>query len=102
VTAVIRVTVYGKRECHLCDEVKATLLAVQREVRFDLHEVDIEATPELRERYQERVPLVFVNGRLAFKFRMDEASLRRRLAREGLIGRLKDRLGALRPGHRRG
>jgi glutaredoxin len=81
---VIRVAVYGKRECALCDEVKATLLAVRTEIPFVLDEVDIEATPELREAYEERIPLVFVNGRLAFKFRVDEAALRHRLARERL------------------
>lgn len=93
-TAVIRVTVYSKRECHLCDEVKATLLAVRRDGPFDLDEVDIEAMPALRERYAERVPLVFIDGRLAFKFR--------RLAGARLIGRLKDRVGGLLPRHRPG
>jgi len=39
---VIRVAVYGKRECALCDEVKATLLAVRTEIPFVLDEVDIE------------------------------------------------------------
>ena len=99
---MIRVTVYSKRECHLCDEVKTTLLAVRRDVPFDFDEVDIEATPELQERYAERVPLVFINGRLAFKFRMDETALRRRLAGARLIGRLKDRFEGLLPTHRRG
>ncbi len=88
-SGVIRVVAYGKRECALCDEVKATLLAVRREIPFELDEVDIEATPELREAYEERIPLVFVNGRLAFKFRVDEAALRRRLVRERLAERLR-------------
>ncbi len=79
---MIRVEVYSKRDCSLCDEVKATLLKVGREIPFDLHEIDIESTPELYETYKERIPLIFVNGRPAFKFRVDEAALRRRLARE--------------------
>jgi glutaredoxin len=79
---VIEVELYGKRECGLCDEVKATLLKVRREVPFDLREVDIESDPALHEAYKERIPLVFVNGRLAFKVRVDEAALRRRLRRE--------------------
>ncbi len=95
-TGVIRVAVYGKRECALCDEVKATLLAVRTEIPFVMDEVDIEATPELREAYKDRIPLVFVNGRLAFKFRVEEAALRRRLARE----RLAERLRACPPGGR--
>jgi hypothetical protein len=62
--------------------VKATLLRVRSEIPFDLREVDIESAPALYEAYRERIPLVFVNGRPAFKFRVDEEDLRRRLARE--------------------
>lgn len=79
---MIRVEIYGKRDCGLCDHVKATVLKVQREVPFELREIDIEADPRLRQAYRERIPLVFVNGRLAFKYRVDEGALRRRLARE--------------------
>lgn len=86
---MIRVEVYGKADCPLCDEVKAVLRRVQREIPFDLGEVDIEASPALRETYKERVPLVFVNGRLAFKFRVDEAAVRRRLVRERLLASLR-------------
>jgi glutaredoxin len=78
---VIQVDVYTKRECCLCDEAKATLLRVQRDLPFALHEIDIESTPALYERYKERIPLVAVNGHIAFKFRVDETALRRRLTR---------------------
>ena len=78
---MIRVEIYGKRDCCLCDEAKAALLKVQREIPFELHEIDIESTPELYERYKERIPLVFINERLAFKFRVDEEAARRWLAR---------------------
>lgn len=92
---MIRVEVYGKAHCALCDELKAVLRRVQREIPFDLDEVDIEAAPELWGTYKERVPLVFVNGRLAFKFRVDEAPVRRRLAREQLSASLRGRLRGL-------
>lgn len=86
---MIRVELYGKRDCGLCEEVKATLAKVQREIPFALFEIDIESAPELHTTYKERIPLVFVNGRLAFKFRVDEVGLRRRLARERLAEPLK-------------
>jgi len=79
---VIRVEVYGKRDCCLCDDVKATLLKVRRDIPFDLREIDIESSPELYTTYAERIPVVLVNGRIAFKFRVEEAALRRRLERE--------------------
>ncbi|MBI4269838.1 MAG: glutaredoxin family protein [Candidatus Rokubacteria bacterium] len=84
---MIRVDVYSRRGCCLCDEAKAVLLRVQRDVPFELREVDIEASPELSEAYGERIPLVFVEGRPAFKFRVDEAALRRRLAAAGAVSR---------------
>ncbi len=85
---MIRVDLYGAPDCGLCDEVKATLLRVRREIPFELHEVDITATPELAETYRERIPLVWINGRLAFKFRVDEAGLRCRLLRDRWAARL--------------
>ncbi len=86
---MLRVEVYGKRECCLCDDVKATLLRVRRDLPFELREIDIESTPELYAAYKERIPLLFVNGRLAFKFRVDETALRRRLLGEA-AGRGRD------------
>ena len=41
---MIRVELYGKRDCCLCDDVKATLLKVRRDIPFDLHEIDIESS----------------------------------------------------------
>ena len=80
---MIRVELYGKRDCCLCDDVKATLAKVRRDIPFDFHEIDIESSPELYATYAERIPLVLVNGGIAFKFRVEEAALRRRLGREG-------------------
>jgi hypothetical protein len=79
---MIRVVVYGKHGCCLCDEVKAVLRRVQRDLPFELREVDIESSPRLAAAYAERIPLVVVNGRPAFKFRLTEEALRRRLCRE--------------------
>jgi glutaredoxin len=94
---MMRVEVYGKRDCGLCDELKATLCRVRREIAFDLSEIDIESTPQLYEAYKERIPVVFIDGRLAFKVQVDEATVRRRLARERLVdweGGDKGRAGA--------
>ena len=79
---MIRVAVYGKRDCCLCDEAKATLVRVRHEVAFDLCEVDRESAPGLYATYKERIPRIVIDGRPAFKFRVGEQALRRRLARE--------------------
>ncbi|MFQ5828430.1 MAG: glutaredoxin family protein [Candidatus Methylomirabilia bacterium] len=79
---MIRVEVYSKPDCSLCEEVKATLLKVRREIPFELEEIDVESRPEVYETYKDRIPLVLINGRRAFKFWVDEEALRRRLSRE--------------------
>ena len=78
---MLRVEIYSKRDCCLCDQAKAVLDRVRAEVPFELVEVDIEGNPELMERFRTEIPVVFVGGRKAFKYRIDETELRRRLAR---------------------
>ena len=41
--------------------------------------MDVDADPDLREEYGERVPYVLVEGRPAFKFRVDPDEARRKL-----------------------
>ena len=65
--------------CHLCDEAHEVLEEVRAEVGFDLVQVDITGDPELEAEYREQIPVVFVAGRKAFKFRVDPDELRRRL-----------------------
>ena len=78
---MLRVEIYSKRDCCLCDEAKAVLDRVRAEVPFELVEVDIEGDAQLMERFRTEIPVIFVGGRKAFKYRVDEAELRRRLAR---------------------
>jgi glutaredoxin len=77
------VELYGKPDCCLCDEAKRVLRRVQHEVPFELREIDISGDAALERAYGEQIPVVMVAGRKAFKFRVDEAELRRRLARQG-------------------
>jgi len=77
---VIDVVLYSKAGCHLCDEMKAVVLGVQREIPFALEVVDIGADPALEAAYGSQVPVLVIGGRKAFKYRVDAVSLRRRLA----------------------
>ena len=74
------VVLYGKEDCHLCDEARAVLERVRVDVPFDLVERDIEQDDALHRRYLERIPVVEMAGEEAFEFFVDEAELRRRLA----------------------
>ena len=79
---MIRVEIYSKSDCPLCDEAKAVLLEVRRDVEFELVEVDITLDPALFERYRCDIPVVFVNAKKAFKHRLEARAGRERLARE--------------------
>lgn len=74
------VVVYSREGCHLCDIVKETLAEVQCQAEFTWREVDIDADPELRQKYNDEVPVVFIDGRKAFKYRMDGRKFLKALA----------------------
>jgi glutaredoxin len=74
------VVVYSRKECHLCEVVKETLERLQKEADFNWREVDIDADAELRQKYTDEVPVVFIDGRKAFKYRMGEHEFLRVLA----------------------
>jgi hypothetical protein len=61
---------------------RAVVEAVGREVPLLLEEVDVDRDAALAAAYGEEVPVLCVNGRKAFKYRVDPAALRARLARE--------------------
>ncbi len=77
----IKVEIYSKSDCHLCDEAKSVLLKVQQEIPFDFFEVDITKNRKLFTEYKEQIPVVFICGKKAFKFRVNEKELRRQLLR---------------------
>ena len=73
------VTLYGRPECHLCDDARAALKHMQASTPFDLHEVDIETDDALFKRYLERIPVVALDGEELFDHFVDEEALRRKL-----------------------
>lgn len=76
--ATLDVVLYTRRGCHLCDDAHELL------VRHGLRPkpVDIDADPELRQRYNECVPVVVIDGKERFRGRIDERLLRRLLAQD--------------------
>jgi len=50
--------------------VKETLAQIQPRAEFQWREVDIDLDPELRQKYNDQVPVVFIDGRQAFKYHM--------------------------------
>jgi glutaredoxin len=80
-SASARVVLYGRDGCHLCDQARTMLERVREETGEGFDEVDIDADPELRERYGELVPVVTVDGVQQGYWRIESARVRAALAR---------------------
>ena len=81
--STVRITLYSRPGCHLCEAMRDVADAVAREVGAELEEVDVDADPVVAARYDLEVPVLCVNGEKAFSIRVTPDLLRRRLAAEG-------------------
>jgi len=61
---MIRVTLYGKADCHLCDEALEELEALAAGYGFDVEKVDITRDEQLYARFQHVIPVIDVEGML--------------------------------------
>jgi len=91
-SAPVELVLYTKPGCHLCEEMKAVVDRVIETVgdgRASLREVDISRDAALRDQYGGQIPVLFVNGRKAFKYRLTERALRDRLKKEAGLRRIE-------------
>ncbi len=75
-------TFYTKDDCHLCDVAMEIVLKVNKTLEFNIEKVDITATEELMNEFGEKIPMIYVNGKPAFKYKVDEVSLIEKIKRE--------------------
>ena len=73
------VVVYSRKGCHLCEVVKESLGKLSRHGGFTWSEIDVDTNIELRRQFNDEVPVVFIDGRKAFKYHMDEREFLRKL-----------------------
>ncbi|HME90588.1 MAG TPA: glutaredoxin family protein [Myxococcaceae bacterium] len=82
----MKVEIYSKPDCPLCEEAKRVLLEVQRRVPFQLSEVNIEGDASLFQRYRYDIPVIFIDGHKSFKHRVEARDLERRLQHAAGMG----------------
>jgi glutaredoxin len=70
-----KLILYSRQDCCLCDEMKAVIRAAALKVPLDLEEIDTDASTELREKFGDEAPVLFIDGRKAFKYRVTEREL---------------------------
>jgi glutaredoxin len=75
-----KITLYTRAGCCLCEDAKRVLEAVRGRASFDLDEIDIDNNAELRRAYNDEVPVIAINGSKAFKYRVTEQELLKKLA----------------------
>jgi hypothetical protein len=74
-----RLQLLTRADCHLCEIAAETLTRIGAEAGLVPQAVDVDADPELRAEYGDRVPVVLLDGREHSYFTVDVVRLRRDL-----------------------
>jgi len=75
-----RVVVLTRSGCHLCADAVAVIAEVCRSAGARYREVDVDSDPDLVRRYNDQVPVTFVDGRQHDFWRVDRDRLAAALA----------------------
>ena len=78
------ILLYTRKGCCLCKEMKEVIRKVAGEISFEMKEIDVDTAPDLQEKYGSEVPVLFINGRKAFKYRVTARELKKRLKKEAI------------------
>jgi len=71
----MRVDIYSKPACSLCDAALEVVERVRARIPFELRLISILEDPALVAAYRYDIPVVSINGQAAFKHRVEEAEL---------------------------
>jgi glutaredoxin len=87
----VRLTIYSKPGCHLCDEMKSLVHRIIAQQPNDhaiaLDEIDISSDSALLDRYGLEIPVLLIDGTKVAKYRVSETELMQMLeARQGVRG----------------
>ena len=87
-----KLTLYSRKDCCLCDDMKAVIKNVAANLPLEIDEIDVDGSSELRANLGNEVPVLFINGRKAFKYRVTSAELTKKMGQNrrrfwhGLLG----------------
>jgi glutaredoxin len=71
----MRVVLYSRAGCHLCDAARDVLLGERSRSPFDLVEVDVAGDDNLERDYGIRIPVVEIDGQERFEYEVDPVEL---------------------------
>ena len=75
----IRIEIYSRPGCHLCDEAKAVIEPFSARYPLQIVVTNVDSKQDLREAYGTEIPVVMINGTEAFRHRVDARALERKL-----------------------
>jgi glutaredoxin len=75
----LRLRIYSKPDCHLCDEAKLVLDKVATEFHAIVEVINIEQDQDAFDKYRYDIPVIFLNDVKLFKHTVDEEKLRNAL-----------------------
>ena len=73
---MIEVSIYSRRNCHLCEVALEVLEEMRSELNFQITKILIDEDPKLEEKYGEQVPVILINGQPHDFFRVDPERFR--------------------------
>ncbi|MFH1043944.1 MAG: glutaredoxin family protein [Pseudomonadota bacterium] len=79
--ATLRLTLYSRSYCHLCDEMLAALGTLRGEFGFALEVIDIDSDPVLEQRFDTLVPVLMHAGAELCHYHLDAGKVRAHLVK---------------------
>jgi len=78
--ATLRLTLYGRGYCHLCEEMLAALAPLREEFGLAIDVVDVDSDAALEERFGALVPVLMHAGTELCHYHLDAGKVRAYLA----------------------
>ncbi|MGH7853567.1 MAG: glutaredoxin family protein [Candidatus Binatia bacterium] len=79
---------YSRADCCLCEEMKEAIRRVAAKLPLHLEEIDVDSAAQLKDQFGDEVPVLFIDGRKAFKYKVTAKELEKRVRRRTLWTRL--------------
>lgn len=79
INSMTRLTFYHREGCHLCDQMVDALKPLAKQLNFTLIYVDIDEDPALKQRFNDKVPVLMFEDDVVCCHFLDEKALRQAL-----------------------
>ena len=80
-SGLLSLTLYSAHGCCLCEVLHDQIVQLEAEFPLRLEVVNITGDPLLEQKFRAELPVLFINGRKAVKFRISTEALRDKLRR---------------------